>query len=345
VDEAPLADGGEGLVEALVRAGHGEFVGAEVTDPLGRPITARYGMLPDGTGVIEMAAASGLPLLSRAERDPMKATTYGTGQLLKDALDRGTKRVVLGIGGSATVDGGTGMAEALGARFLDADGNMLGGGGEILSRIVRIDMSGLDRRVKDVSITVACDVTNPLTGPTGAAVVYGPQKGATPEQVKVLDAGLANLARIVRVQLGLEVETIPGAGAAGGLGAGLMAFLGARLERGIEIVRRAVGLDARVAGADLVLTGEGRADGQSAYGKVVSGVADAAKAAHVPVILLAGSIGDGADALYERGVSAVFSIARGPASEAEMMRGAAALLASAAEGAVRAFLAGRERRR
>ncbi len=342
VDEAALSDGGEGLVDALVAASGGQFVEASVEDPLGRPVSARYGILGDSeTAAIEMAAASGLPLLAAAERDPMKTTTFGTGELILDALEHGARKVIIGIGGSATVDGGTGMARALGVRFLDDAGRELAGRGEDLERIARIDLSGRTPLLDGVEVTVACDVTNPLTGPLGAAAVYGPQKGATPEMVRALDAGLANLAARAREQLGVEVETVPGAGAAGGLGAGLIAFAGGRLERGIEIVLETVAFRDRVRGADLVITGEGRVDAQSASGKVVSGVAAAASREDVPVLVLAGSVGPGAEALYAGGVSAILSIARGPSSEAEMMQQAEALLEEAAEAAVRAFMAGR----
>lgn len=341
VDEIPMADGGEGTVEALVTATGGRYVDVAVQDPLGRPITARYGIIGgEGMAVIEMAAASGLPLLDRNERNPMKATTFGTGQLILDAVNRGIRDIVIGIGGSATVDGGTGMAQALGVRFADANGNALPGRGESLSAIRRIDVSGMHPFLADVKFTVACDVTNPLTGPEGAAAVYGPQKGATPEQVTLLDAGLANLAACVRRDLGIEVETVPGAGAAGGLGAGLMAFLSAGLVPGVDMVLSALNFEERLMGADLVITGEGRVDGQSAYGKTTAGVAEAAWEQSVPVILLAGCIGDGAEKMRELGVSAMFTIARGPAAEADLMARAETLLEQAAEEAMRAFLIG-----
>ena len=341
VVEVPLADGGEGTVEALVAARGGAYAEAAVADPLGRKITARYGFLSDGkTAVIEMAAASGLPLLSREERNPMVTTTFGTGQLILDAISRGASEIVIGIGGSATVDGGTGMARALGVRFLDAQGKELTGGGEILQRIRRIDVSGRDKCVNGVRITAASDVTNALTGPEGAAAVYGPQKGATRETVAALDAGLANLAARTKADLGVDIADVPGGGAAGGLGAGLRAFLGAKIRSGIEIVLEAVDLAWKVRDADLVFTGEGRVDGQSAYGKAVSGAAQTAQKAGVPCILLAGAIGEGAGVMLERGVSAMFSIAQGPAGEGEMMAQAEALIEAAAQQATRAFLAG-----
>ena len=341
VVEVPVADGGEGTVDALVAATGGKHVEARVRDPLGRPIRAKYGILGDGkTAIIEMAAASGLPLLRPRERNPMVTSTYGTGEMILDAVKRGAREVIIGIGGSATVDGGTGMARALGIKFLDAGGGALEGGGEILRRIRRIDLAARTALIRGVRIVVACDVTNPLTGPRGAAFVYGPQKGATPEMVAALDRGLRNLARRMREDLGRDVELAEGAGAAGGLGAGLVAFLGATLRRGVDIVLGAVGFEKKLRGARVVFTGEGRADIQSAYGKAVSGVARMAKSHRVPCILLAGGIGEGAARLHDEGVTAIFSIADGPAAEDEMMSGAAALLRRASEQATRTFLAG-----
>lgn len=345
----PLADGGEGTAEALVAATGGRFVEARVSDPLGRPITARYGFLGNGTtAVVEMAAASGLVLLTGEERNPMKTSTFGTGQLILDAARGGSggrgggaKSIIVGIGGSATVDGGTGMARALGVEFLDSEGRVLSGGGEILTQIAAIDTSRLAPDLAGVKITVASDVTNPLTGPQGAARVYGPQKGATPQQVAELDEGLSNLAEIIRAELGKDVGSIPGAGAAGGLGAGLAAFLDAEILSGIEIVLDAVDIDRQLEGADIVFTGEGKVDGQSACGKTASGLAAAAAAKGVPVVLLAGEVADGAEVLLGRGVTALLSIARGPADEKTMMAEAAYLLERAAEGSMRTFLAGR----
>ncbi len=339
--EAPVADGGEGTVEALVAATGGTFVDISAKGPLGRDVTARYGMIHDGaTAVIEMAAASGLTLVPPDERDPMAATTYGTGQLILDAASRGATDAIVGIGGSATVDGGAGMARALGVKFLDEDGRELTGGGAILKRIRRIDMSGIDKRAKTMRFTVAADVTNPLTGPSGAAAVYGPQKGATPEMVRELDEGLSNLAAVIKRDIGMDVGTLAAAGAAGGLGAGLAAFLAAKMASGIDIVLDAIDFDEKAAGADLVITGEGSIDGQSASGKAVSGVAMRAARAGAACIVLAGHVGEGAERMLDGGVSAIFSIARGPAEQADMMRDAAALLEWAGEQAVRAFTAG-----
>lgn len=340
--EMPLADGGEGTVDALVTACGGRLVEARVQDPLGRPVRARYGILGDGAAaVVEMAAASGLPLLSPQERNPLKTSTFGTGQLILDAAANGAREVLVGIGGSATVDGGAGMARALGVRFVDSAGRELTGGGEILSRIASVDMSHRDGRLDGITVTVACDVRNPLTGPEGAARVYGPQKGATQEMVEALDKGLANLAEVVRRDLGVDIVNLPGAGAAGGLGAGLAAFLGARLKPGIEIVLEAAHADKKLAGADIVFTGEGRIDRQSAFGKVAAGLGRLAARADAPLVILAGSLGEGAGEMLQHGATAIFSIAGGAMTEDEMMRDAATLLEDAAEQCTRLFAAAR----
>lgn len=342
--EIPLADGGEGTVEALVAATEGRLVKAEVSDPLGRRVEAAYGFLGGReTAVIEMAAASGLGLLASEELDPMKVSTFGTGELILDAVGSGAREMIIGIGGSATVDGGTGMARALGFVFFDGSGKRLEGGGEILPKIARIDASKRAGGLEGLEVTVACDVTNPLTGPEGAACVYGPQKGATPQEVKLLDAGLFNLAEVIRRDLGVDVEGLAGGGAAGGLGAGLVGFLGGELKSGIDIVLEAVDLSGRIEGADVVFTGEGRVDAQSSFGKVAAGVARAAREKRVPVILLAGEVADGAREMLGIGVSAIFSIAKGPSTEEAMKRNAAALLENAAEQALGAFLSGARR--
>ncbi|MHC4716124.1 MAG: glycerate kinase [Planctomycetota bacterium] len=291
IDLCPMADGGEGTVEAMVAATGGQLRTADVFGPLGERREAQFGLLGDGrTAVVEMAAAAGLALVPPDKRNPMLTTTFGVGCLIRAALDAGAGRLVVGIGGSATVDGGTGCAQALGVVFVDKHGRLspcgLAGGG--LADIGRIDVSDRDPRIDGADIRVACDVTNPLTGPEGAAAVYGPQKGATPEMVARLESGLANLAAVVRRELGIDVEHLPGAGAAGGLGAGLVAFAGATLQSGIEIVAEAVGLRERVAGADLVVTGEGKFDAQSAHGKTAFGVARVAAAEGVPVICIPG---------------------------------------------------------
>lgn len=296
----PMADGGEGTVQSLVDATGGTVRRAWVTGPLGGSVEAAFGILGDGeTAVIEMAAASGLELVPAADRDVRRATTYGTGELISVCLDQGVRRLVLGLGGSATNDGGAGMAQALGAHLLDASGRLLPLGGAALANLARIDVSGLDPRLRNCAIEVASDVTNPLCGPTGASAVYGPQKGATPTDVTELDAALENYADIVRRDLGRSVGQVPGSGAAGGLGAGLLAFTQARISSGIDIVIRLTGLVDHVAEASLVVTGEGRMDGQTRFGKTPFGVASVARAAGTPVIGIAGSVGEGIEELAE----------------------------------------------
>ena len=339
----PMADGGEGTVRALVAATGGTLHQARVCGPLGEPVDAEYGILGDGTtAVVEMAAASGLPLVPPERRNPLQTTTVGTGELIAAALDRGASRIVLGIGGSATVDGGAGMAQALGVKLLDADGASIGRGGGALAQLARIDLSGRDPRLADVAIDVACDVDNPLVGPHGAARVYGPQKGATPAMVEQLDASLSHLAEVIERDLGTAVRDLRGAGAAGGLGAGLVAFLGAKLLPGVSLVVDAVGLEAKLEGAALVLVGEGRLDGQTAFGKVPVGVARAAAARGIPVVAIAGALGEGWEAVLGEGVTACFSLVPGPVPLDEAMARAGELLADAAEQVVRLFLAARE---
>ena len=320
----PLSDGGEGLVDALVGATGGKILGQQVTGPLGKWVDACWGILGDGkTGVIEMAAASGLTLLPPEQRNPMLTTTFGTGELIQAALRHGCTRLIVGIGGSATNDGGVGMAQALGIRFLDKQGKNLPFGGGRLYQLARIDTGGLDPTLQKVSLLVACDVDNPLTGPQGASTVYGPQKGADSEMIPHLDNGLKHLARIIHKDLGLEVEHIPGAGAAGGLGAGLMAFLGGELTPGIDLVMNLVGLEKELATSDLVFTGEGQLDGQSIFGKVPVGVARRARNHGLPVIALAGSVTPEAEALHKEGITAYFSITNTPIPLEEAMQKAA----------------------
>jgi glycerate kinase len=327
VTRVPIADGGEGTVEALVTASHGRIEHRTVRGPLGEPVRAHWGVLGDGrTAVVEMAAASGLTLVPRERRDPRITTTHGTGELIRAALNEGYSRIVVGIGGSATNDGGTGMARALGIRFLDSEGADLAEGGAALARLSRIDLSGADPRLASAEILVACDVDNPLTGPRGASAVYGPQKGATPEMVAQLDAGLDRFARIATAATGRDVAGVPGAGAAGGLGAGLLFFTPARLRPGVSIVLESVGFDALVRGADLVITGEGRTDFQTAMGKAPIGVAAAAKAHGVPVVCIAGGLGDGADEVLRHGIDALASVVPGPMTLDECMARAAELL-------------------
>lgn len=310
----PLADGGEGTAAALVRATGGRWVDCRVTGPLGELVQARWGLLGDGrTAVVEMAAASGLLLSPPGRRRPLDATTAGTGDLIRDALDHGCRQFLVAIGGSATTDGGTGMLAALGARFLDAAGRPLPPGGGALNRLDRIDLDGLDPRLREVAIEVACDVDNPLTGPRGAARVYAPQKGATPEQVEILEAGLVRLADVAARTLGRDRRDEPGAGAAGGLGFALVAFLGARLRPGAEVVMNAAGFDRHVQEADLVLTGEGRTDAQTLAGKLVARVADRSRALGRPVVVISGAVDPAVEpALKERGVAAVMTATPGP---------------------------------
>jgi len=338
----PMADGGEGTVDALVDATGGEIVECDVTAPLGETTRARFGVLGDGkTAVIEMASASGLPLVPPERRNPLVTTTFGTGELIKAALDRGVEKVLIGIGGSATVDGGAGMAQALGVKLLDAGGRDVARGGGALAGLDRIDLSTRDPRIPRTIVEVACDVDNPLVGETGAAQVYGPQKGATPEQVRVLDEALGRLAEVIERDCGMDVAGIPGSGAAGGLGAGLVAFLGAKLRPGVDMVVEAVGLAEKMHGADLVLTGEGQMDRQSVFGKTPVGVAAAAKKLGVPTVAIVGCIGEGADEVLAHGIDAVFSIHPGPMTRKRAMREAPQLLRRSAAQVMRLFLLGR----
>lgn len=305
----PIADGGEGTVDAMVAATGGRIVHLNVTGPMGDTVQAFYGLNGEGrTAIIEMAAASGLMLVAPEARNPMMASSYGTGELIRHALDAGIRHIILGIGGSATVDGGTGMAEALGARFLDAHGNSLTGNGETLTRLARIDIASLDPRLNECEIEVACDVDNPLTGPRGAAAVFGPQKGATPEMVAALELGLANYARVLETLTGKDFSILPGGGAAGGMGVAAGVFLNAKLKPGIEIVLKAVKLDQAMAQATFVITGEGRIDSQTAGGKAPVGVASIARQHNVPVIGIAGVLGEGVEVVHQHGIDVVFSI-------------------------------------
>lgn len=341
--KVPMADGGEGTIDSLADATGGRIVHCETTDPLGRPAMARYAILGDGeTAAIEMAEASGLTLIEPDERNPIIASTYGTGLLIQDALDQGCRRFILGIGGSATNDGGAGMAVALGAKLLDADGCDLPAGGGALVRLAGIDLSGMDSRLSDCQFAVACDVDNPLCGESGASRVFGPQKGATPDTAQLLDRSLAHYADVVERDLGKQILQLPGGGAGGGMAAGAAAFLGARLEAGVELVKRAVRFDDRLTGADLVLTGEGRCDAQTVRGKTAYGVAIAAKQAGIPAIVVAGSVGNGVEALYEHGVHAVFSMIDRPMTMGEAVVEADHLLANAAERIVRLFKIAKE---
>ena len=349
IDKIPMADGGEGTVQSLVDATGGQFRTERVLDPLGNEIEAQYGLLSDGASsyncaVIEMASASGLTLVPTEKRNPLITTTYGTGQLIRSALEAGCRKLIIGIGGSATNDAGAGMAEALGVRFLNADGNPInmierGGGG--LTEIASIDMKGIHPAISETETIVACDVNNPLTGPDGASHVYGPQKGATPEMVKTLDDNLSHFDDILTQTFGQSYDSIPGAGAAGGLGAGLMAFLNARLRLGVDIMIDAVNLRERMKGASLVITGEGQIDFQTAYGKTPVGVAKVAKGSNIPVIAIAGGIGKDAEDVYAKGIDSMLGIVHAPMSLEDAVEDALRLIADTAEQAARLVMIGK----
>lgn len=337
----PMADGGPGTVEAVVAAAkNGRRMTAAAHDALGRPLQAAWGLIDDGTAVIEMAAASGLTLLAEDERDPRIASTYGTGELIRVALDAGCPRIIVGIGGSSTNDGGAGMAQALGARLLDDAGQDLPPGGAALARLACIDPSGLDPRLGQCRVLAATDVFNRLCGPEGASLLYGPQKGATPEVAQELDAALRHYAQIIEHDLGVSVLDLAGAGAAGGLGAGLAAFLGAELVLGAQLVAEAVGLKQKLKGADLALTGEGRLDAQTSFGKAPWEVARLAKGCGLPVIAIAGSLADDRRPALGEAFDAVVAITPRAMSVGEAMAQGAKLVADAAEGVARLLLVG-----
>ena len=337
----PVADGGEGTVQALADATGGVIVERVVTGPLGEPVTAFLGMLGDGrTAAIEMAAAAGLPLVPPERRDPRITTTYGVGELILAALEMGSRHFIIGIGGSATNDGGAGMAQALGVSLADAHGQEIERGGAALARLEHISLDGMDARLQASTFDVASDVTNPLCGLAGASAVYGPQKGATPEMVAQLDAALAHYAEVIERDLGLSVRDIPGAGAAGGLGAGLLAFLRATLRPGAQIVLEAVNLEEQLRGADLVITAEGQIDEQTAYGKTVGAVAALAKKNGIPVLALAGGLGERYQEVYALGVDAVVALSSRPMTLEYAMEHAAELAGDAIERACRLLRVG-----
>ena len=334
----PMADGGEGTVQALVDATDGRIVRLKVLDPLCREIDSFYGILGDDTtAVIEMAAASGLTLLKEEERNPMITTTYGTGQLIKHALDMGCRNILLGIGGSATNDGGAGMAAALGVRFLNEKGEEIGLGGGALEKLQRIDRTAIDQRIGLCKISVACDVSNPLIGLEGASYVFGPQKGADKALIKILDENLRKYGQLLEEDLGISLLNVPGTGAAGGLGAGVLAFLNADLRRGVDMVIETTSLEEKLMGADLVITGEGRIDHQTLYGKTPYGVAKLAAKYKIPVVAIAGGIGGNVEALYDNGFNSVFSIVDGPMTLQESMDRGKVLVESTAEKIMRLF--------
>ncbi|MDF3933937.1 glycerate kinase family protein [Pseudomonas citronellolis] len=327
----PMADGGEGTVDAVLAATGGERRECRVRGPLGEPVQAHWGWLGEGAAVIEMAAASGLHWVAAERRDATRTTSYGTGELIRAALDAGARKIILGLGGSATNDGGMGLLQALGVRFLDARGESLGDGGAALAELHELDLTHLDPRVAQVEVEVAADVNNPLCGEHGASAVFGPQKGASPAQVEQLDAALRRYAEVAARTLGQDHSLFPGVGAAGGLGFAARAFLGARFRPGVELVAEVSGLADALQGAGLAITGEGRLDAQSLHGKTPIGVARAAQAAGVPVLALAGSLGQGYGRLHDAGIAAAFSLAPGPISLAEALAGAAVELEARAE--------------
>ncbi|HHS9879853.1 glycerate kinase [Klebsiella aerogenes] len=323
--KVPVADGGEGTVEAMVAATQGHIVQVSVTGPLGEPVNAFYGLSGDmRCAYIEMAAASGLESVPPTRRNPLQTTSWGTGELIRHALDAGVSQIIIGIGGSATNDGGAGMAQALGAKLLTAEQQQIAPGGGALETLARIDLSELDPRLADCRIDVACDVTNPLTGPQGASAVFGPQKGATAAMIERLDRGLQHFAQIIDRDLDIDVLNLEGGGAAGGMGAALYAFCGANLRPGIEIVTDALGLADLVADADLVITGEGRIDSQTIHGKVPVGVAKVAKRFNVPVIGIAGSLTADVGVVHQHGLDAVFSVLYSVCTLEEALANAAA---------------------
>ena len=316
----PMADGGEGTMQSLVDATGGRVYSKEVVGPLGNNVVAEYGILGNGEiGVIEMASASGIHLVDSEKRNPLITTTFGTGQLIKACLDKGVKKLLIGIGGSATNDGGAGFIQALGGRLLDENGDDLSYGGGALAILHTIDLSNLDERLKYVSVEVACDVNNPICGKEGASYVFGPQKGATREMIEILDQNLSHYAEVIKEQLGKDVISKAGAGAAGGLGAGLMAFLDVKLKSGIEMVIEYANLEEKVRDADMVWTGEGSIDFQTQYGKTPLGVAMIAKKYNKPVIALVGRVGNDIDVLYDKGIDAIFGIMRGVTSIEEAL--------------------------
>ncbi|MED1725220.1 glycerate kinase [Brevibacillus parabrevis] len=339
---SPMADGGEGTMQCLVDATNGKVLTAQAMDPLGRTIAAQFGILGDGvTCVIELASASGLYLIAKDERNPLLTTTYGFGQLILAGLDHGCRRFILGLGGSATNDGGAGMLQALGYRLLDANNQPLAFGGGELLRLSHIDDSDKDKRLDACQFVIACDVDNPFVGPNGASRVFGPQKGATPQMVLALDEHLRHFADVIKQTAGTAIHDLPGTGAAGGVAGALLAFLGGKLQSGIQIVMDTTGLARAMDGADLVISGEGQVDFQTAQGKTPCGVAQLARQCGIPVIVLAGSVGEGIEALYEKGVTAVIGITNKPLTLDEAMQNGASLLEQAAEQVMRVYALGK----
>ncbi|MBC8768523.1 glycerate kinase [Arenibacter sp. BSSL-BM3] len=332
IHEIPISDGGEGVLEAIMAGAGGTRVSVSVLDPLKRQIKAEYGILNDNkTAVIEMAKASGLELLKEVEKNPLTTSTYGTGQLIKDALEKGCNKIIVGIGGSATNDGGAGMIRALGAKFLNDKGKEINEGGGSLNELHTIDLSNFDNKIQHCEVVVACDVSNPLTGINGASMVYGGQKGGNKEDLKLLDRNLAHYAKIIKTTVGFDISDTPGAGAAGGTGAGLMAFLGGSLVNGIGLILETLKIEEYIKQADVVFTGEGKIDEQTLHGKTISGIAKMAKKHNVPVIVITGKIGDNIDGIYNIGVSAVYSIVNQPMELKEAIRQAPKLIQDCAK--------------
>lgn len=327
----PIADGGEGTVDAVIAVTKGEMREAAVHGPLMEEMKASYGVFRGDAAIIEMAAASGLPMVPVEKRNPLHTTTYGTGELIKDALDAGYRKLSIAIGGSATNDGGMGAMRALGVRFLDAEGNELNGFGADLAKVADIDVSGIHPAVTEAEITVMCDVNNPLTGPDGATYTFGKQKGGTPEILDELEAGMKQYASVILDKLGMDVDKIAGAGAAGGLGAALCVFLHAELKSGIETVLDLIDFDTLLDGTDLVVTGEGRIDWQSAFGKVPSGIGMRCKAKGVPAVAVVGGMGNGAEKIYEFGVESIIPTINGAMDIKEALERAEELYANAAD--------------
>ncbi len=343
--KVPMADGGEGTVQSMIDAANGKLVKKRVKGPAGKLVIARYGWIASKeTAVIEMAEASGLPLVSGRDKNPIKTTTYGTGQLILDAINKGAQKIIIGIGGSATNDGGVGMAQALGVKFINANGRAIKelGSGGMLSKIDRIDMTNLDTRINSTEIVVACDVENPLCGKKGASHVFGPQKGATPKMVETLDKNLRHLSKLLKRDVKKDVGRMPGAGAAGGLGAGLVAFANAKLESGIDIVLNATELSKQIKGADLVITGEGKIDFQTAFGKTPSGVAKAAKKYNVPILAIGGALADDAKKVFAHGIDALESASAKDMTLEEALQKSRIYLENAAERAIRIILIGKK---
>lgn len=332
VEKVVIADGGEGTVEAIVESLKGEYLYKKVTGPLGDIVNARYGIVHDNTAIIEMAEASGLSLVSAVKRNPLLTTSYGTGELIKDALDHGCRKIILGIGGSATVDGGAGLALALGARLFDKDKNIIEQGGGSLGKIDKIDLSNIDSRILDSELKVACDVNNPLCGENGAANIFGPQKGATPERIETLNANLMHFSIIINKEFKQDLKDVPGIGAAGGLGLSLIAFFKAKLVKGIDTVLDIVRIEERIKNADVVITGEGRIDKQTVCGKVPVGIASRTKKYNKPVFAITGYIEEGAESIiYEHGIEAIMSSVVAPMELEEVLRNSSRLIENASE--------------